>query len=59
MPTNPIQKQLARLESDGVVVCQTVGSERNYELNPRYPIGPLKQLRKPALEAYPEGIISC
>lgn len=55
--TNPIQKQLARLESDGVVVCQTVGSVRNYELNPRYPfMEPLKQLLKSALEAYPASI---
>lgn len=53
-PTNPIQKQLARLEADGVVVSRLIGKVRNYELNPRYPfIEPLKQLLKAAVAVYP------
>ncbi|MDX1695711.1 MAG: winged helix-turn-helix domain-containing protein [Ketobacteraceae bacterium] len=59
VPTNPIQKQLARLEADGVVVSQLIGKVRNYELNPRYPfMEPLKQLLKAAAEAYPAEIIN-
>jgi len=57
VPTNPIQKQLARLESDGVIVSHLIGSVRNYELNPRYAfMEPLKQLLKAALEAYPSDL---
>ena len=57
VPTNPIQKQLARLEQDGVVVSTQIGNLRNYELNPRYPfLEPLKQLLKTALEAYPQEL---
>ena len=57
VPTNPIQKQLARLEEDGVIVSQLIGTVRNYELNPRYPfLEPLKQLLKSALEAYPDDL---
>ena len=53
-PTNPIQKQLARLEEDGVVVSRTIGKVRQYELNPRYPfIEPLKELLKKAVAFYP------
>ena len=58
-PTNPIQKQLARLEADGVVVSQLIGKVRNYELNPRYPfLDPLKQLLKAAIEAYPAETVN-
>ncbi|MFC6632030.1 winged helix-turn-helix domain-containing protein [Microbulbifer taiwanensis] len=54
IPTNPVQKQLARLEEDGVVVSQLIGKVRNYELNPRYPfMEPLKALLKAAVAAYP------
>lgn len=59
VPTNPIQKQLARLEIDGVVVSHLIGKVRSYELNPRYPfIAPLKELLKAAVAVYPEGIVS-
>ena len=59
VPTNPIQKQLARLEQDGVVASQLIGTVRIYKLNPRYPfLAPLKQLLKLALEAYPESLKS-
>ncbi len=57
VPTNPMQKQLARLEADGVVISQLIGKVRNYELNPRYLfIEPLKELLKAALAAYPAEI---
>lgn len=57
VPTNPIQKQLARLETDGVIVSQLIGTVRSYELNPRYPfMEPLKQLLKAAIEAYPADL---
>lgn len=55
VPTNPVQKQLARLESDGVIVSQLIGKVRNYALNPRYPfISMLKELLKAAVNAYPD-----
>lgn len=54
MPVNPMQKQLARLEEDGVVVSELIGRVRNYRLNPRYPyIEPLTALLKAAVAAYP------
>ncbi|RYG15408.1 MAG: ArsR family transcriptional regulator [Chitinophagaceae bacterium] len=57
VPVNPIQKQLARLEEDGVVVSQLIGKVRSYELNPRYIfIDPLKELLKAAVAAYPTEV---
>lgn len=57
VPTNPMQKQLARLESDGVIISQLIGKVRNYELNPSYLfIEPLKALLKTAIAAYPPEI---
>lgn len=54
---NPIQKQLHRLEEDGIIVSQAKGNMREYELNPRYAfIAPLKDLLKKALEAYPKKL---
>jgi len=54
VPPNPVQKQLARLETDGVIVSRLIGKVRSYELNPRYPfIEPLTQLLKAAMAAYP------
>src|SRR5262245_4184074 len=59
VPTNPVQKQLARLEADGVIVSRLIGKVRNYELNPRYPfIEPLKQMLKAAVAAYPAELSS-
>lgn len=56
-PTNPIQKQLLRLEDDGVVVGSALGKLKQYQLNPRYPfIEPLKSLLKKALEIYPPEV---
>ncbi|WP_162824607.1 winged helix-turn-helix domain-containing protein [Saccharospirillum mangrovi] len=58
VPLTPVQKQLLRLESDGVVVSQQIGKVRNYQLNPRYPfIAPLKELLNMAIEAYPDEVI--
>lgn len=57
MSQNAVQKQLVRLEEDGVVVSQPIGKLREYQLNPRYPfIKPLKELLKKALNAYPQDI---
>ena len=54
---NATQKQLARLEEDGLVVSRLVGKLREFELNPRYPfLAPLKELLKAALLAYPDTI---
>lgn len=59
VPTNPVQKQLARLEADGVIVSQSVGQVRNFELNLRYPfLEPLKTLLKAALAAYPQDTVN-
>jgi len=59
IPVNPVQKQLARLEVDGVVVSRLIGKVRQYELNPRYPfLRALKELLKAAVAAYPPDIVS-
>lgn len=59
VPTNPIQKQLVRLEEDGVIISQLVGKTRLYELNPRYPfMEALKALLKTALVAYPSKLVN-
>ena len=56
-PPNPIQKQLVRLEDEGVVVSRSLGKMREYQLNPRYAFSnQLKELLKAALKAYPEEI---
>ena len=56
--SNSVQKQLARLEEDGVLVSRLIGKLREYQLNPRYPfLSPLKELLKSALTAYPDAII--
>lgn len=58
-PVTPVQKQLLRLESDGVLVSHQIGKVRNYQLNPRYPfIEPLKELLKTALAAYPDKVVN-
>ena len=61
VPVNPVQKQLARLEIDGIVavVSRLIGKVRQYELNPRYPfLRALKELLKAAVAAYPPDIVS-
>ena len=55
---NATQKQLARLENDGIVVSKLVGKLREYRLSPRYPFRKqLQELLKAALKAYPENVI--
>ena len=52
---SPIQKQLDKLESGGVLVSQTAGRTRLYEFNPRYAfLKELKALLEKALSFYPE-----
>jgi hypothetical protein len=52
---SPIQQQLDKLESGGVLVSQTAGRTRLYEFNPRYPfLKELKALLDKALSFYPE-----
>ncbi len=54
---NATQKQLARLEEDGVLVSRLLGKLREYQLNPRYPfLQPLKELLKAAVAAYPDTL---
>ena len=54
-----MQKQLARLEDDGVVVSRAVGRLREYRLNPRYAFSePLRALLKSALRAYPDSVVT-
>lgn len=40
---DPVQKQLERLESGGVIYSRSAGKTRLYSYNPRYPF--LKELR--------------
>jgi len=57
IPTNPVQKQLLRLEEDGVIVSRAVGKIREYQLNPRYAFSSaLQNLLDAALAAYPEKV---
>jgi len=50
-----IQKQLARLESGGVLVSKTAGRTRLYSFNPGYPfLNELKMMLQKALEFYTE-----
>lgn len=52
---NPIQKQLDKLETGGILASQTKGRTRIYTFNPRYPfLNELKQLLDKALSFYPE-----
>ena len=57
-PQNPLQKQLIKLEDDGVLVSRMVGKTKEYQLNPRYAFyTPLKVLLKSALGAYPKELL--
>jgi predicted ArsR family transcriptional regulator len=59
LSTNSVQKQLARLEEDGVVVSRPVGRMREYRRNPRYAFSaPLRKLLKSALEVYPDTVVN-
>ncbi len=49
----PVQKQLDRLETGGVLVSREVGRTRPYMFNPRYPfLTELKTLLEKALSFY-------
>ncbi len=49
-----IQKQLAKLETGGVLVSRPAGRTRLYSFNPRYPfLKELKALLEKALKFYP------
>lgn len=52
-----IQKQLERLEFDGLLISQKVGRTRVYSFNPRYPfLEEVQQLLSKALDYYPPEI---
>jgi len=54
---NAVQKQLVRLEEDGLLVSRLIGRLREYQLNPRYVfLAPVKELLKAALKLYPAEI---
>ncbi len=54
---SPIQKQLERMERDGLLISRTVGRTRVYEFNPRNPfVAELQSLLNKALDLYPEEI---
>jgi predicted ArsR family transcriptional regulator len=58
LSTNSVQKQLARLEEDSVVVSRPIGRMREYQLNPRYAFStPLRELLKSALDVYPDKVV--
>ncbi|WP_419831852.1 hypothetical protein [Endozoicomonas atrinae] len=55
---NSVQKQLVRMEEDGVVVSHLIGRLREYHLNPRYIfLETMKELVKAAIQLYPEAVI--
>ena len=50
-----IQKQLAKLETGGILVSRPAGRTRLYSFNPRYPfLKELKALLEKALKFYPQ-----
>lgn len=54
---SPIQKQLERMERDGLLINKLVGRTRVYKLNPRYAfVKDVTQLIESALAACPEQL---
>ena len=52
-----IQKQLDRMERDGLLVAQQVGRTRVYSFNPRFPfVAEVRGLMLKALEKYPDEL---
>jgi transcription initiation factor IIE alpha subunit len=52
-----IQKQLQKLEYNGILASRTVGRTRQYSFNPRYPfLNELKALLEKALTFYPNDL---
>ena len=57
-PLDPIQKALDGLERSGALVSRSVGSTREYEFNPRYPMrDELRTLLEKALSLYPKELL--
>lgn len=53
----PIQKQVLKLEEQGILVSNNIGRSRVFQLNPQYRLLPeLKALIEGALKAYPSEI---
>ncbi len=58
LPVSQIQRQLERLERDGVLVSRRVGKTREYQFNPRYMFREeLEALLKKALKNLPQDTI--
>ena len=56
-PLDPVQKALDALERSGALASRIVGTTREYEFNPRYPLrDELRALLEKALSAYPETL---
>lgn len=56
---NSVQKQLIRLEEDGVIVGRSIGQLREYTFNPRYLfLEELKALLQKAYQSYPQEIVT-
>jgi predicted transcriptional regulator len=54
----PIQKQLEKLETGGVLVSRLVGRTRLFSFNPRYPmIDELRALLEKTLQFYPDDVV--
>ena len=54
---SPIQKQLERMERDGLLVNRQVGRTRLYSFNPRYAFVPeVKAMMEKALEFCPDEL---
>jgi len=52
-----IQKQLDRMERDGLLVARPVGRTRVYSFNPRFPFGAeVRELMLKALKSYPDEL---
>jgi len=53
---SPVQKQLERMERDGLLINQKMGNTRVYSFNPRYAfVGEVRQLMEKALTMCPEA----
>ncbi len=54
---NPIQKQLERMERDGLLINQRIGRTRVYSYNPRFPfVSEVRALMEKTLSLYPEDM---
>jgi hypothetical protein len=56
LPVSPIQKQLERMERDGLLINQKVGNTRVCSFNPRYAfVGEVRQLMEKSLTMCPKS----